>query len=214
MICPQCKCEYVRGVTQCADCGVPLVDALEPENATPRDDVRIVLAWQGNDPSEGDRLKRALEGAGIEFLDGNSKSFDLFNPSGSKQEIWVATADRDAARKIILDEEGRIDPDELTPEGIESLTLPESDAPDSEDRADELQDLTEEWNEDDPVVEAWNGESEQLADSLIACLREVGIASRKVSESAADHWRVVVRPAQESRAKEIVREVVEASPPE
>jgi len=62
------------------------------------------------------------------------------------------------------------------------------------------------------VVEAWNGDSEQLADNLTVCLREIGIASRKLSE--VGKWRVVVRPTQESRAKEIVREVVEASPPE
>ena len=30
MICPICKSEYRRGVTQCSDCGVSLVDALEP----------------------------------------------------------------------------------------------------------------------------------------------------------------------------------------
>jgi hypothetical protein len=208
MFCPICKCEYIRGVTQCADCGVPLVDALEPEGANPLDNVRIVSVWQGNEPSECERVKGALENAGIEFLDRDSKNFDLFVPSGSKLEIWVSTADRDAARKIILDEDGRIDPDELTPEGIESLTLPESDQPDS----DGPQDLSVEWNEDDPVTEVWNGEKEDFADTLAACLREIGIASRKLSE--ASHWSLVVRPEQEARAREVVREVVEASPPE
>ena len=149
-----------------------------------------------------------LENAGIKFLARDSKNFDLFVPSGSKLEIWVSTVDRDAARRIILDGDGRIDPDELTPEGIESLTLPESDQPGS----DEPQDLSVEWHEDDLAVAVWTGENEVLADNLIMCLREVGIASRKLSE--ANGWRLVVRPEKESRAKEIVREVVEASPPE
>ena len=39
-----------------------------------------------------------------------------------------------------------------------------------------------------------------------------GIPSRKFAEGS--RWRVVVRPEQEIRAKEIVREVVEARPPE
>jgi hypothetical protein len=207
MFCPSCKCEYIRGVTQCADCGVPLVDALEPENANPLDNVRIVSVWQGNETSEFERVKGALENAGIEFLDRDSKNFDLFAPSGSNLEIWVSTEDRDAARKIILDEDGAVDPDELTPEAIESLTLPESDQPDS----DGPQDLLVEWNEDDPVTEVWNGEKEDFADTLTACLREIGIASRKLSE--ASHWSLVVRPEQEARAKEVVREVVEATPP-
>jgi len=208
MFCPKCKCEYVRGVRECADCGVPLVDALEPEDANPLENVRLVSVWQGNDPSECERVKAALENAGIEFLDGDSKNFEVFVPLGSNLEIFVSTADRDAARKIILDEGGRIDPDEMTPEGMESLTLPESDQPDS----DGPQDLSVEWNEDDPVTEVWNGEKEDFADTLAACLREIGIASRKLSE--ASRWSLVVRPEQEARAREVVREVVEASPPE
>jgi hypothetical protein len=208
MFCPNCKCEYIRGVRECADCGVPLVDALEPEDANPLDNVRVVSVWQGNDPSECERVKAALENAGIEFLDGDSKNFEVFVPLGSNLEIFVSTADRDAARKIILDEDGRIDPEELTPEGMESLTLPESDQPDS----DGPQDLSAEWNEDDPVTEVWNSEKEDFADILAACLREIGIASRKLSE--ASRWSLVVRPEQEARAREVVREVVEASPPE
>jgi hypothetical protein len=208
MICPNCKCEYIRGVTQCADCGVALVPGLEPQEKIPSEDVRIVSVWQGDDPSECERVKGALENAGIEFLDWESKNYELFIPSGSKLEIWVSTSDRDAARKIILDEEGLIDPDELTPEGIEALTLPESDQPDTRGP----QDLSIEWREDDPTVAIWTGESEALADNLAMCLREVGIASRKHEE--AGRWSLDVRTEQESRAREIVREVVEASPPE
>ncbi len=29
--CPKCKCEYVEGVTICADCGCELVDKLQEE---------------------------------------------------------------------------------------------------------------------------------------------------------------------------------------
>jgi len=37
MICPNCKAEYRPGFTRCADCLVPLVDALpEPELGTPK----------------------------------------------------------------------------------------------------------------------------------------------------------------------------------
>lgn len=213
MICPNCKCEYVRGVTQCADCGIPLVDALESPETNPAADVRIVAIWQGHDPAEYEGVKEALESAEIPFTTGpDSKSDSSFLRTESRMEMWVSEADREKARKILLDFQGRVDPDELTPEEIESLALPESDQPDNEELESELQDVSREWNEDDPVAEVWNGESEVFADSLIACLREIGISSRKLTE--AGHWRLVVRPEQESRAKEIVREVVEASPPE
>jgi hypothetical protein len=212
MICPSCKCEYIRGVTQCADCGVALVDALESPGANPAEDVRIVSIWRGNDPAECERVQEALEHAEIPFTVPDSKSPFSFLPTEPTLEVWISDSDRERARKILLDLEGRVDPDELTPEEIESLALPESDQPDSEEQTSELRNLSENWFEDEPVIEVWNGDSEVFADSLIACLREVGIASHKLSE--AGHWRLVVRPEQESRAKEVVREVVEASPPE
>lgn len=34
MWCPKCKNEYVAGITQCADCGVALVDSLEEYEAS------------------------------------------------------------------------------------------------------------------------------------------------------------------------------------
>jgi hypothetical protein len=104
----------------------------------------------------------------------------------------------------------------MSPQEAESLALPESAATegdaDPEEQTEQLSDLSKDWHDDDPVAEVWNGDGEVLADNLVACLREIGIASRKLADTG--RWRVVVRPEQESRAREIVREVVEASPPE
>jgi hypothetical protein len=212
MICPNCKYEYIRGVTQCSDCGAALVDALEPPKANFSEDVRIVALWRGNDPAVCEKIKDALEHADIPFTEPDTKGSFSFIATEPRTEVWVSEADLERARKILLDLGGRMDADELTPEEAESLALPESDQPDAEDQVSQLEGSAEDWYEDDPAAEVWSGESEEIADNLIACLREIGIASRKISEK--DRLRLVVRPEQESRAKEIVREVVEASPPE
>src|ERR1700680_3788399 len=206
MICPSCKCEYIRGVTQCAECGVALVDTLESPEANPAEDVRMVTIWRGSDPAECERVQEALEHAAIPFTVPDSKSTFSFLPTEPKLEIWVSDEDRERARRILLDLEGRVDPDELTPEEIESLALPESDSPDSDDQTSQPPASADNWDEDVPVAEIWNGDKEELADTLTACLREIGIGSRRLSE--AGHWRLVVRPEQEARAKEVVREVV------
>jgi hypothetical protein len=212
MFCPSCKYEYIPGVTQCADCGVPLVDALESPESNPLQDVRVVSIWQGKDHSECERAGEALENAGIPFTVQDAKSSFSFLPTEPSLEIWISDADQEKARKVLLELEDRVNPDELTPEDIESLALPESEDPEDAEQTETKSDLSEIWYEDDPVAEVWNGDKEEFADNLITCLREIGIASRKLSES--NHWRLVVRPVQESRAREIVREVVEASPPE
>ncbi len=210
MICPSCKCQYIRGVTQCADCDVALVDALDPLSPSP-DDVRIVQVWRGRDPGEFDEAKQALQDAGIPFTVPDSKGSFSFIASEPTMEVWVAQEDQEQARKI-LDLEGQVDPSELTPEELESLALSESDQEDIEETISQPLNLPELWYEDQPVAEVWSGGDQKLADNLIACLREVGIAWHEFSEEG--HYRLVVLPEQEARAKEIVREVVEASPPE
>jgi hypothetical protein len=217
MICPTCKCEYIRGVTECADCGIPLVGALEPRGKNFADNVRITAIWKGRDPAECERVEEALDSAGIPFSAADPKSsFGSLIPTEPSMEVWIAEADQARARKILDDLDDRAHPDALTPEEIESLALPESDDADDgaahEQQTERFSDLSKDWYDDDPVSEVWTGDVEAFADNLIACLREIGIASRKLSDDG--HWRIVVRPGKEARAKEIIREVVEASPPE
>jgi hypothetical protein len=213
MICPNCQCQYIRGVTQCPECDVPLVDELPDPDGLSLGDVPIVAIWRGKDPAEFERVEEALDSAGILYTAPAAKSSFSFMPTEPSMEVWVAETDQDQARKILADLDDRAHPDELTPEEAESLALPESEGPDDGDAADDQPPaLTEHWYEDGPVAEVWNGDSDEFAETLVACLREVGIASHKFSE--ANHSRLVVSQKQETRAREVVREVVDATPPE
>jgi len=212
MFCPNCKCQYIRGVTQCADCSVALVDALDSSAPHMQDGLEIVSVWEGNDPGECAAVKDALEEAGIPVIDQQSAGYFIFPSMRPKTEIYVSSKNVEQAKKVLLDLQAWDAPEELSEGERESLELPESDIPDSDEQTSLSPDSSTHWDEDDPVAEVWIGGSEYLADTLIVCLREVGVASHKLSE--AGRWRLVVRPEQETRAKEIVREVVEASPPE
>lgn len=208
MFCPNCKCEYLPGVKECADCGVPLVETLDSSKSNAPADGGLVSIWEGDDPGEFAAVKDALTKAGIPFRDQSSGGYFIFPSLRLKTEIWVSHADQE---KVLLDLEGRAHPSELTPEELESLALPESDEVDPEEDA-ATSDIPEDWDTEETLTEVWSGEKEDLAKTLMTCLREIGIPSRKAGE--AGHWSVLVRPEQESRSKEIVREVVEASPPE
>jgi hypothetical protein len=213
MFCPSCKCEYRAGVTQCSDCDVPLVGALDPAIPAPPGDGGIVSIWYGDDPRKFAVVKEALDNAVIPFMGPVPTGYFIFPSMRPKMEVAVSVADRERAEKVLLELEALgEDPDELTPEEREALALPESDGVDHDEAASTESDATEDWDDQESVSEVWNGDDEEFANTLTACFRENGIPSRKLTEQG--RWRLVVRTEQGARAKEIVREVVEGTPPE
>lgn len=212
MICPNCKCEYIKGVTECADCGVPLVDALEARQPGFSENAPIVAVWRGTDPAEHERVEEALTSAGIPFTAPDTKSAFSFLATDPTMEVWVSEADIPRAGKILEELDDRAHPDEISPEDAASLALPETADQEEEQQIEPPPKLPEFWYEDGPVAEVWSGDDGEFSDALEVCLREVGIVSHKFSEGGRS--RLVVSPQQESRAKEVVREVINATPPE
>jgi hypothetical protein len=70
MFCPECKSEYREGVTECADCGVPLVRELAaPEAEPPPVNLEeMVMVLSSYDEGEVLMAKSLLEGADIPFF--------------------------------------------------------------------------------------------------------------------------------------------------
>lgn len=68
------------------------------------------------------------------------------------------------------------------------------------------------WFSEDATVEVWKGESPEMAELLAASLNENQIRSRLAA--SGDQQALLVMPADEVRAGEIIREVVEGIPPE
>jgi hypothetical protein len=216
MICPVCKAEYRRGVTQCSDCGVSLVDALEPsamelQQQEDEDEGALVRVWSGDDPRESAAVKEALEKAEISYTDRSAAAYFIFRSMRPKMEIRVRAADAERALEIIRELLG--EPPVAESEEGTSAELPA----DSDFLGKIADDATPEypagdWDEEEAVSEVWSGEEVDFAAMLVACFRENGIASRSLTENA--RTRLLVRPEDEARAKEIVREVVEAKPPQ
>jgi hypothetical protein len=212
MFCPSCKCEYLAGVKECAECGFALVDTLEWPAANPPERGELVSIWTGNDPVKGAAVKEALENAGISFTDQAAAGYFIFPSMRPRMEICVSNVDQDRAKKVLHDLEGRVDPAELTPEQVESMALPESDDMEGTPEITVQSESPDDWDDEEAASEVWIGENEEFANTLVTCLREIGIPSHKLGE--AGRWHLLVRGEQEKRAREIVREVVEASPPE
>src|SRR5665213_3547910 len=102
MICPNCKCEYIKGVTQCADCGVPLVDTLEVDSET-ADRPAVVTVWEGGDPGERAAVKEALEEAGVPVVDQETAGHLFFPSMNPKTDIYVAAENLERAKRVLAD---------------------------------------------------------------------------------------------------------------
>ena len=79
MFCPKCGAEYLPGITECADCCVPLVP--QPvECKPPRDllDLPLVTVFESGDPARIALASSILDSAEIEFATKGEVLQDLF----------------------------------------------------------------------------------------------------------------------------------------
>ena len=216
MFCPVCKAEYRAGYVRCSDCGVDLVEKLDTiqspaETGGGDDDTAYELLWAGIDPRIFQEYRYALQAEQISFQERPPGSPLLYQSLRPPMEIWTHRRDHGAVDKVrrqLLGEE-----DEPAAESTERA---ESDG-DAEDSAKYSEssvpdDIVEEFSPEDASAEVWSGEDEQMKDVLIMCLRGNGIGS--VVDDADGKSRIRVLPSMEARAREVIREVVEATPPE
>jgi hypothetical protein len=241
MFCPLCKSEYRPGIGKCADCEVDLVSNLPTEEPAgdadiPRNSEGLELLWSGVSQALSDRIHDALDAAHL-FHKVTEKDFGLLpNLAQSVKFVWIDSHDRASSRSVLekvlvgwgpMEREAELTPPDsgrMNPYGLgrkiygstnarrdapfESVSLFESDAPGEPVR----DDLVEDFDPEDATKEVWSGDNPEVAENIRMCLQEVGIGSEVKEENGKS--RVLVMPQAEARAREIIREVIEATPPE
>jgi len=156
-------------------------------------------------------VKAALEKAEISYTDRSAAAYFIFRSMRPKMEIRVPATDAERAQEIIRELLGDLPVAESEKEAWAELPADLDTASEIPDDA-EPEYPTGDWDEEEAVSEVWSGEEGDFAAMLVACFRENGIASRSRTKNGRTH--LLVRPEDEGRAKEIVREVVEAKPPQ
>ncbi|HEV3253215.1 MAG TPA: hypothetical protein VG033_02335 [Candidatus Acidoferrales bacterium] len=222
MFCPTCKAEYREGFTHCADCDVDLVESLastsssgELEDSGEAVDLDAPeLLWSGVDVGTFEQIRSALDEANIPYNDERLEARLLYRSLGNPLEIWVQRQDRTSARKILTDlftaADQTAQPDPADAASQQDIQLPENQGWDAE--GDAARGSVLDFDPEEAAVEIWTGEAGGMAPILKDCLRENGIGCAIVPGPKGEHLRVY--PADEVRAREIVREVVEGVPPE
>jgi hypothetical protein len=202
--CPLCDAEYSAAQTSCTICGVDLV--AEELRGRPLDErqrkERIEVVWRGGDPVAVSEVINTLRDAGIRHHvqpTNDHLVFELGMPR-PKYAVRVFASDAAKAKELLADIR------ESAPFGL-------SDEPGLNDDSVVPRDRPEhQWDPAAATVEIWSGEDTALAELLEACLRENTIGFRR-QESERGSLRLQVMPADESAAREIIREVREATPP-
>lgn len=208
MFCPICKSEYRAGFETCSDCQVHLVDRL-PAMDSPQ---AFEILWQGENAIFQDQLLEELElqkigAAGMPLNVLFRDSGDLF---GLQREprfglaVCVQKTDLAAASRI-LEQLLEQEPGESTPE---SESIPFSAQEDVVTR-----ELPLDWDSATASIEVWKGEGEGRLNFIEDALNGVGIPTLRV---AADGSVIglMVRPEDEARGKEVVRQILDTSAPD
>jgi hypothetical protein len=106
MICPNCKYEYLHGVTKCPDCGADLVYALPPTESSagllgPADPSDVEIVYESDIGVDLAIAKEILDEAGIHYVE--SRKPGKFFSSEHKMIIEVTSADADHARSLLAE---------------------------------------------------------------------------------------------------------------
>ncbi len=207
MFCPICKTEYPEGFVTCADCGVSLVASVAEEIV--EDDPPEVV-WRGGDPVAFSRVIGLLREAGIlhhVLATSDHLVFELGMPRPF-YKVMVLRSDLASARTLV---------------GPISDSLPFALSKNPEAFADEPHDQAgtpmetpgaacRDLSEQEATLEIWAGDDADFVGGLRNSLLANDIVCRTVSEPTG-RLHVFVGPRDESRAREIIREIVEGVPP-
>jgi hypothetical protein len=166
----------------------------------------LVMLWAGENPAVHADLLEELQAAGIPFAD-KSLGDDEVAPTADPLpidwkprfgfEVTVLSTDLAAAKEVL---------EKLLDEEPANVEIPAQD----DVAAAEPPLLVA--TETHPGVEIWNGSDDRMAQFLTSAMQENEIPMHL--ENPEEQTRIFVSAANEKRAREIVREIVEGAPPE
>lgn len=202
--CPLCDKEYSSRYQQCTVCGVELVpEELRGKPLREQElKEKIVIVWRGGDPVAVSHVVSLLREAGIRHHVESTHDYFVFGLAMPRPKYIVRVLQNNAegAMELLA---GITDSPffgaEISPDFPEEGTL-------------RVRPVAGHWNPAAATAEIWTGDDPGLGQLLEDCLRENGIAFRREGlEPGALH--LFVTKSDELRAREILREVREGTPP-
>jgi hypothetical protein len=201
MFCPLCRAEFDRPIARCPNCGAALVASEEEaDRSVPRSEL-----WAGDHPDICERLVQELAKSDINYFAERRSGGIRYGPMDEPRfRVYVLESEVERATNVVKSVEGefREDPSARI-DGIEAIRRGSS----------RTSQASDDWHPEDRGVEVWSGSNPNLAEFLKESMRANEIGFR-VSGDLEAQQRLEVRTEDETRAREIVREVIEGTPPE
>ena len=168
----------------------------------------LEILWRGADPAKFTALQAALRDDGIRFwhtqvydpAGGFLSSRPYYLEAAPGFEIRVHSSDMQRANDAL----GWVESKENVPAVTGDHANPNG------TRFAPVQTLPHVWDSNEATSEAWDGEDEPMAEYLASALRENGIPSR-IPDEPGHRVRLCVRPADQTRAREIIREITDGA---
>jgi hypothetical protein len=206
MFCPNCQTEYRASFSRCSDCGAQLVERLEAPVSTnrPRNAGGPELLWTGTAPAVLGVILNALDDADIPHHENTREVGPIPGLSQPAYAIFVPARHHDAARAVMEKAIGELENGAPRPSDASEPLSPALLEPAADD-------IAENYDPQEATAEVWTGTDADTKDMLIASLSENGIGCELDAEAT---FRIRVMPGSEHRAREIIREVIEATPPQ
>lgn len=110
MFCPMCRAEYRTGITECADCGIPLVDSLddvEEELELANEEIEFVCILEIQSRGDLAFVESMLNSEGIPYYIQGDPNLNLrkgYEPA----RIWVEKHSSDLAMELLSDFKPRL----------------------------------------------------------------------------------------------------------
>jgi hypothetical protein len=198
MFCPECKAEYRSGFTRCVDCDVDLVQELSEELTQSREQLRKV--WSGDSQSDCVEFCQELKDAGIMY---EVSQIPLGPQSGMgvdwRFEIKVPHSLCDQARQLLNGNS-----DEIVALSADPRSTEQCDAA----RRTYLRGL----HPGDAVVEILSKKRDDKS-SIVELSLDTNLIRFRTERQDDGTVKLFVLPEDESRAREIVRQIKEGEPP-
>jgi len=202
--CPLCHAEYPAAFERCTVCGVGLVpeDMRGKPLSEQAEKDRLVMVWRGGDPVAVSKVVSLLREGGIRHHVESTYDYFVFGLAMPRPKYAVRVLQGDAERAK-----------ELLADVTESPFFGAETSPDSPaETGSTAPRAPSKWNLAAATVEVWAGEDAALAHVLEDCLQENRIGFRR-EEREGRRVQLFVMRVDEAAAREIIREVLEATPP-